>query len=83
MALVSQMMRFLPIWLLSIPLVTTTSNFLDLCPVDPNAPIGNSWLTWAQVFAQPISRFDQSSYIRPDIGRYRWSTRGNHELIVT
>ena len=78
MALAPQMVRFVLICLLSISVITAPSmaSSLDLCPLCENETIANSPLTWAQVLGEPILHFDQSSYIRPDIGTSRCSTRG-------
>ena len=41
---------------------------LDLCPLDGNATITNTSLTWGQVLDKPIQNFVHTSYLRPDIG---------------
>ena len=47
---------------------TVTASALDLCPLDGNATIANSPLSWGQVLGNSIRAFEHSSYLRPDIG---------------
>lgn len=42
---------------------------LNLCPLNPDDPVGRSkTITWGQVLAQSIKSFAGSSYLRPDVG---------------
>lgn len=56
---------------------------LDLCPLDGNATIANSSLTWGQVLDKPIQNFLPTSYLRPDIGKNSIGkiTKGSRQLM--
>ena len=71
----------LKVILFSLLFISTVTANLDLCPLNENATIANSSLTWGQVLGNTIHAFDHSSYLRPDIGILWPATSQRHLLI--